>query len=282
MRFPAVFLLKLLPLARHGGGTSFVSPGYQPSKGRGRYDPDSQWPLGSTQVVAYSVPWSNYRLEFWQQQLPAGGAKLSSQFKYNQSPGQDLPQSFRWTVQTYEFQLSDSPIFFFWLFNNDNSTQKQSSAYFNITIDGTTSAVPTSSSEPTPPAAVSKLSSAFTASTVTSTTLSNAYTPSMTTPNTLTPTLTGAPHDSDGLSTGAAVGIGAGTSLGILVFGILGFIGLKRWKPRAGQQQNSILSDPKPMVYSTGPPEVILSTSQYTQDPLEANSHYNPPPLQVR
>lgn len=62
-----------------------------------------------------------------------------------ESLGEELPKSFYWTVQTYEMQLVDSPVFFFWLRDNkDPETDSQSSAYFNITAD-----ISSSSTSPT-------------------------------------------------------------------------------------------------------------------------------------
>ena len=60
----------------------FISPTYQATTGFGSYASNAQWPLGSTQVVAFTATWDEYRVELWQQKLVGGGAKLSSMFTY--------------------------------------------------------------------------------------------------------------------------------------------------------------------------------------------------------
>ncbi|KAI0534954.1 hypothetical protein GGR58DRAFT_480961 [Xylaria digitata] len=274
MRFLVLLLFPVLSLSQ-GQQIGFISPAFQDTTNTGQYAGNSQWPLGSTQVVAFWTPWEEFRLEFWQQDL-AGGARLSSQFSYNQTADEHLPQSFQWTVQTYEFQLSNSPIFFFWLFNNANSSIQQSSAYFNITIGDTssTSASPTSRLTPLP---TSMPSSILTTSTTIPNTLSSASTSS-----TPISSSSGTTDVSEGLSAGAKAGIGVGASLGgILVLGITGFVCLKRKRLRSERQQYPELQASQPIGYSIGLPETIVLMNEHTPKPTEAPSHYNQPLVEL-
>ncbi|KAI0798853.1 hypothetical protein GGR55DRAFT_693129 [Xylaria sp. FL0064] len=248
-------LLSLLSRFTHGLDVGFISPHWQDTTDPKPYAGDSQWPLGTTQVVAFSTPWTEYRLEFWQEDLPGGSAQRSSQFIYNQTAGKELPQSFQWTVQTYEFQLSHSPVFFFWLFDNTNSSNQQSSAYFNITIEGISSLGASSSPTPTP-------SSTLTASSSTATSTATFMNVSS-------------------LSPGAKAGIGAGVALGgLLVFGIAGILFLKR-RPGGQWQQRPELQDSQPMESSPADLRTVVPTSQGSPKLAEAPSYRNSSPVEL-
>ncbi|KAJ2986560.1 hypothetical protein NUW58_g4967 [Xylaria curta] len=272
MRFSVAFLFPLLPLI-HGQRVAFVSPEYQRSDSTASpYEGNSRWPLGSTQVVAFSTPWEEYRLEFWQQD-PSSGGILSSEFNYTQTAGNQRPQSFQWTVQTYEFQLSRSPIFFFWLFNSANSSLQQSSAYFNITINGASS----SSTKTTTTRTTSRRTTLPTSSVLTGPT--TTYTVTFSASTTSTPTS----DASSGLSTGAAAGIGVGASLGgIAVLGLAGLVYFKRRKSRT-EPQRSELPASKPLGYPIEPPKPEIPMSQYSHSPrpVEAPSHYEHHPAEL-
>ncbi|KAI1739224.1 hypothetical protein F4680DRAFT_423189 [Xylaria scruposa] len=270
MRFLAVFFFSL-PSLIHGKDASFISPAYQRSTGTGKYGADSQWSLGSTQIVAFSTIWDEYKLEFWQQDL-ASGAKKSSKFSYTQTAGQNTPQSFQWTVQTYEFQLSNSPVFFFWLRNSDNSSLQQSSAYFNITIDGTSS----SSSGLTSLSTSLSTSTVLIGSTSTSNVLSSAFT--STTPIS---SPSGTPDTSKGLSAGAAAGVGVGAALGGILLGVAGLLYWKRNRSRTGQQRRSELPASQPMEYSIGSPGTVVPIIEHNPKPVEAPSRGDLSPVEL-
>ncbi|TRX96438.1 hypothetical protein FHL15_002710 [Xylaria flabelliformis] len=267
MRILALFFFSL-PSLIQGKDASFISPTYQHSTGTGKYGGDSQWPLGSTQIVAFSTTWDEYRLEFWQQDL-TGGAKKSLNFNYTQTAGQKTPQSFQWTVQTYELQLSSSPVFFFWLYNNDNSSLQQSSAYFNITIDSTSSASASSSGLTSLPT-----SSVSTGSTATSSVLSSASISS-----TPISSPSGTPDTSKGLSAGAAAGVGVGAALGGILLGVAGLLYWKRNRSR--RQRRSELPDSQPMGYSIGSPEIVIPINQHNPKPAEALSRGDLSPVEL-
>ncbi|KAI1167408.1 hypothetical protein F5B18DRAFT_439259 [Nemania serpens] len=223
MRYFPFLLFATLP--QTWAQNHFLSPTYNSAGQTGRYAGNAQWPLGSSQLVAFQTTWDDYRIELWQQKVQGGGARLSSNLVYK-NRGEDLSQNFRWTVQTYELQLSDSPVFFFWLHDNKSSAQ-QTSAYFNITIE-TSSATPTASSTTS--------HSSTTSVSITSTVPSTSA------------TLTGIPVPGSsslggivttkGLSTGAAVGIGVAVALGVIIVAIIaGFACFRRRRQRQQQMQ---------------------------------------------
>ncbi|GAW11048.1 hypothetical protein ANO14919_003870 [Xylariales sp. No.14919] len=212
MRFLLALLLSTLLAVE--ADNQFISPKFlSTAEAPGRWGHNPQWELGSSELVAFQTSWGEYRIELWQQKLGANAAKLSSSLVYNQpNDGKILAQSFYWTVQTYELLLSDSPIFFFWLRDNKNSSAARTSAYFNITIrdDSISSSNPTTSIAPTrstslSTSAVSEASAASAASTETSSSISSPSEHMIT---------------NNELSTGAKAGIGVGVGTGVLLVAI--------------------------------------------------------------
>ncbi|KAI0971203.1 hypothetical protein F4678DRAFT_461739 [Xylaria arbuscula] len=215
----------------------FISPRNHSTDGPGKYSANPRWALGSSQLIAFQTNWKTYRIELWQQPL-SSTAKNSSNLVYTQNGGQDMAQSFYWTVQTYELLLSDSPVFFLELHDN-NSTARQVSAYFNITV----------TTAPPPPIS-SKTSGSFTA--LASSTASSASTHSMISTVTSLPASNPAscpascPDSSSseriimtqGLSAGAAAGIGIGVTLGVIIVAcIAGFLIIRRKRHHEEQPQ---------------------------------------------
>ncbi|KAI1419817.1 hypothetical protein F5Y12DRAFT_792753 [Xylaria sp. FL1777] len=209
-------VLWLVMVLRVAAENQFISPRNYSADGQGKYAANSPWPLGSSQLIAFQTNWEEYRIELWQQPLESGAQK-SSNLVYNQNVGQDLPQSFYWTVQTYELLLSDSPVFFFEL-QDKNSTARQASAYFNITIAPVDLMNPQAFGSSTPPS---------TPTTPSASTASTVFLPAS------------SPSEQiimrQGLSAGAAAGIGIGVSLCVvLVASVVGFVFIRR---RTHQQQ---------------------------------------------
>ncbi|KAI0481758.1 hypothetical protein F4859DRAFT_433689 [Xylaria cf. heliscus] len=233
---------------------SFISPQWQDTTSKAPFAGNSRWPLGSSQIIAFTSPWESYRIEFWQGIL-SGGARKSKQLVYNQSKGETLPQSFYWTVQTYDLQLEQSPVFFFWLFDNNNSTNQQSSANFNITIDTITS-----SSRSSPPSATTSSSSVSRSPSTTTTTPSGTPSPSSIAQS-ATPV-------SSGLSRSAAAGIGVGAALGGVIV-VAGAVFLF-WKMKRRRNQRK-LQGPGPTTFpSDSPGAAAVPTDGYYAKPVEA------------
>ncbi|KAI1312084.1 hypothetical protein F5Y03DRAFT_263812 [Xylaria venustula] len=228
--FLVLWLATLLQVAAEN---QFISPRNHSADGPGKYSANSRWALGSSQLIAFQTSWKTYRIELWQQPL-GSAAKNSSNLVYSQNGGQDMAQSFYWTVQTYELLLSDSPVFFLELHDN-NSTARQTSAYFNITV----------TTAPPPPVS-SKTSGSFTA--LGSSTTSSASTASTMSTETSFPASNPAScpnscpseriYMNQGLSAGAAAGIGIGVSLSvILVACVAGFFMFKKKRHHEEHQE---------------------------------------------
>ncbi|KAK5627963.1 hypothetical protein RRF57_003678 [Xylaria bambusicola] len=186
----------------------FVSPRTGPPNGHGTYGSNARWQLGSSQLVAFQTNWTAYKIELWQQP-PESTARKAAGVVYNQNTGEDLPQSFYWTVQTYNLLLSDSPLFFFSL-QDSNSPARQPSPFFNITI------------------ATAPMSSKTTASSKTAQSSSTQTTHSVSSISVVS-TQTSLPATSlsehvvtiQGVSEGAAAGIGVGVALGVVLVAVL-------------------------------------------------------------
>ncbi|KAI5920284.1 hypothetical protein F4810DRAFT_683371 [Camillea tinctor] len=222
---PFVLLLSVAS-AQNG----FISPKYQATTQPGRYSGNSVWELGSSQIVAFQSTWDEYRIELWQQSLSSDSAILSSTLVYNQNAGEALPQSFYWTVQTYNLELSNSPVFFFWLRDNDSDDQ-QSSALFNITVDSTSSSSSSSSTI---------LSTNIPISTTVNTTRETTSPAGTVTPTSNPSSTTTSEGGSNSLSTGATAGISVGVSLATILFlAIAALVFYRRWKRRGAGISNT-------------------------------------------
>ncbi|KAH8166342.1 hypothetical protein CIB48_g1900 [Xylaria polymorpha] len=266
MRFFTAVLLWLWFHARVQAAQTpaFISPQWQDTTSKAPFAANSLWPLGSSQIVAFTAPWDSYRIEFWQGIL-SGGARKSQQLVYNQSEGETLPQSFYWTVQTYDLQLSQSPVFFFWLFDNNNSSNQQSSANFNITID---TASPSSSSALALLPSTSSVSSSTTVAATTTTpgTLSSSSPP-------------GATDISTGLSRGAAAGIGVGAALGgVIIVAAAAFLFWRRRQQGRPELPGSELpgSEPTASSFDSLETAAALPTDGYYPKPVEAAGYEQP------
>lgn len=84
MRFFTAVLLWLWFHARVQAAQTpaFISPQWQDTTSKAPFAANSLWPLGSSQIVAFTAPWDSYRIEFWQGIL-SGGARKSQQLVYN-------------------------------------------------------------------------------------------------------------------------------------------------------------------------------------------------------
>ncbi|KZL86181.1 ser-thr- gpi-anchored family protein [Colletotrichum incanum] len=94
------------------------------------------WRIGETKKISYNTKFTKYTIALWQQALAGGAANLGPViFQTDEGPVKD----FEWDVQTYDFDLASSNVFFLWLFEGDASVQgnqsapQMSSAFFGIT-----------------------------------------------------------------------------------------------------------------------------------------------------
>lgn len=207
----------------------------------------STFHVGESQTIRYNTTFTKYTIALWQQAPQGGAAKLGpilyrmftphcpssvllSTFSDNVAlETTNGPQTnFDWLVQAYDFNIDDSNIFFFWLFEGDSSAQGNGSlpnsvsSYFVIAKAVTTSsALPSSTTS-----AFTSLTSSTTVSTTTSAQASRETS-----------------SGSGGLSTGASVGIGVGVGLGVVI--IAAAVAFIFWKRRASnkvqQEQTAVL-----------------------------------------
>ncbi|KAK9424662.1 putative Mid2 domain-containing protein [Seiridium unicorne] len=248
MRYLLCFLLTIV--TRVLADNNFISPKFVDPIGQGSYAGDMVLALGSSQLIAFETSWTAYRIEIWQQFLPAGQATPSSVLVLNQSEGQHLAQSLYWTVQTYELQLASSPVFFFWLLDY-NSEAGQTSAYFNITAEQASGSSSSVSST-----AVSSTLGASTPTPVTTSTMSSFATAEQPTASRgdIIPTSTslgGTSGSSGGLSSGAVTGIGVGVSVvGVSALAVAIFMCWNKRRKRVADAQVAT-----PPAYSNNPPQ---------------------------
>ncbi|KAI0147218.1 hypothetical protein GGR57DRAFT_263567 [Xylariaceae sp. FL1272] len=292
MRSVSGYLTLLLLPSLSQAANHFISPKYQSSSKGGKYGSDDVWSLGSSQLVGFVSTFDAYKIELWQQQF-AGSAALADTLVYTQKKGEDKPQSFYWTVQTYELQLSDSPVFFFWL-KDLNSSAQQTSAYFNITVDNgsdpsssATSKTAITSSTALTTSTIRTLSSSISTTTPQSPTVSttdSAPNPSITSASDSTNTTT----SSKGLSPSAAAGIAVGVSLGAI--SLLGLAAFAIWKRRRQrkqqtQQQAELQGSDAHMSHSgSGSTRKPTPMTEYGESPVLAvhRTYYQPQPVEPR
>ncbi|KAM0811778.1 hypothetical protein AB5N19_12134 [Seiridium cardinale] len=193
----------------------FINPANAPDT-PATYGENALWTVGEVQTIKFTTTYSNYTIALWQQSIEGGSALLGPVIFQTQTSV--FPQ-FDWVVQSFDFDLTLSPVFFLWLHAGAASDQgapeslSVSSTYFNITIasasSSSTSTLSSSKQVPSPTI------SATTTQQVVST----------------TPTAKSSSSQVAQLSTGAQAGIGVGTSAaGLLALAIGAFCYLKRRK----------------------------------------------------
>lgn len=149
-------------------------------------------------------------------------------------------QQFRWRVQTYDFSLDDTPVYFFWLSEGDfedigsPSTLDVSgftSAYFNITKEDTSSSSSRiSSSSSTTRSSVSVSTSATTSAT-------DAAAASQTNANNTT---SAASSSASGIGTGGIIGIVVAIVGALAIAGLVAFLWYKkRQRAQAATTENA-------------------------------------------
>lgn len=223
---------------------------YPPQKGRGVFK------IGGVQTITYKTSFEKYTIALWQQSLHEGSAGLGPIVyrKYLLSnvcdPYPDFVLTndietttgpsgrFDWLVQTYNFNLQASNVFFFWLVEGDASSQGNQSApgmvssFFNITDvenEATTSSA-------TPSATHSTTTSEASTSSTTSSSVKTGL-PSTNVPDQSSEGSNNS-NKSTQLSSGAIAGIGVGAGLGVLgiAVGIATVLWLKHRKKKDAEK----------------------------------------------
>lgn len=192
------------------------------------------WVLGQQQVIIWTTTLTTFNISIWQQNLVETSAVQGSIIFSTTEP----IDSFTWIVQTYDFDLSRSPIFFFWV--NANQPGGFTSNYFNISSKAvpTTTSIAGSSSPATTFATTSLPSTVFTSGsqtivtvTATETGLTSESSSKSTSPANIPSTQNRISNT--GLTSTAKTALGAGVGVGVALIAALGiFLSLRRRRTR--------------------------------------------------
>ncbi|KAI1415505.1 hypothetical protein F5Y13DRAFT_186999 [Hypoxylon sp. FL1857] len=160
------------------------------------------WTVGDIQTINFKTEFTTFNIALWQQDLERESATLGPVVFETTN---DAATQFEWLVQTYDFNLTRSNVFFFWMFEGDPSLQGNESSpsttspYFDISNRAVSSIRIIT---PTP----------------TSSTLASSTSPNLDTTSESTEgeQQTRDPEHDGGPSIGAKVGIGISASLVVL------------------------------------------------------------------
>lgn len=216
------------------------------------------WPEGSTQTIQWTTTLDSYYIALFQQSIdPPSGEQLEtiystlpsflghteSLIRFEATENGAGTQKLTWRVQTYDSDLSFSPVYFLWL--NPGADDGFSSHYFNITDAGSKLSSSLSSSQPSS-VLTSSQSSSQSSSTVTSGNTVSA--------TTTTATSNAAATSPNADSTALKVGLGVGLGIGIPLTLIAGaWVGMKLVKQRVSARQEPVPQKQPTSAYETKP-----------------------------
>ncbi|KAI0122161.1 hypothetical protein F4814DRAFT_200711 [Daldinia grandis] len=227
------------------------------------YATNPVWTLGEIQTIKFTTTYSNYTIDLWQQSREGDSASAGPSIFQTRS---GAVTQFDWSVQAFEFDLSNFDVFFLWLSplqSDDPNPLSVTSRYFNITRA---------------PASTSTSSSSTSASGSSSTSPPSS---SATQSSTSLPAVSPTANPDNGLSAGASAGIGVGAALVVLALVAGGFF---LWRRR---RNSNNYQAPTAAAAATGPnhsddlpemPEVTqLSAQKPPLYPVELESGGYPP-----
>ncbi|KAI1172450.1 hypothetical protein F4777DRAFT_561635 [Nemania sp. FL0916] len=223
-----------------------------PSGADGDYSDNPVYAVGDVISIKWTTSLQNYYINIRHQSLTSAPGVLGPAL-YTVSAG-GVTQ-IDWAVQLYQFDLSDSNVFFFWL--SSPSSGSFDSHYFNITARASTSTTSTPSS---------------------STTSTSSLTPTGSSTTSPTPPIpaTTAPA-SGGLSAGAQAGIGVGAALAGLAAIIVAIVFYLRSRKRPTDQPPNRAELPNhgvgPMTQGAQYPEYTPQIGYTPQSVSEYTSH---------
>ncbi|KAI0110254.1 hypothetical protein F4814DRAFT_426340 [Daldinia grandis] len=124
------------------------------------------WKVGEVQSISFRTEFTTFSIALWQQ-APDGASATLGPIVFQTV--NNAATQFTWLVQTYDFDLAVSSVFFFWMFEGDPSLQgnqsspQMSSSFFNLsnetTVSTTTQATPPSTSASQAPLSPTNLES---------------------------------------------------------------------------------------------------------------------------
>ncbi|KAF2088230.1 hypothetical protein K490DRAFT_64907 [Saccharata proteae CBS 121410] len=191
----------------------------------GNFLADLSWELGSSQTITWTTSLDEYSMYLYHQKTnPDSGIEVKQIYTATSNGSGD--QSFDWTVQLYDTNLTVSPVYFFWI--DPGATNGFTLHYFNITEASSSSSSASSTTTTATDSISSSTTSASTAATTTSAKAAAAATTSA-----AAATASGGRSSSSSSSTALKAGLGVGLGLGIPLVLIAGiWIGLKMVKAR--------------------------------------------------
>ncbi|KEZ40828.1 hypothetical protein SAPIO_CDS8023 [Scedosporium apiospermum] len=184
--------------------------------------------LGDTEELKWSTGMTSYTLTLWQQFLN-GGARGDATAILKKEGGDPEPGGTTWKVQTYGFDLDDSPIFFFGIGFDGSGGSGFTSHYFNITRER--------------PSSTSSSSTSTSSTSSSSGPTSSDSSPAIATSNTDGNSASSASDPS--LRLGLGLGLGLGIPLVALISGLISYIVFKKRSAR----NNAVPSDPRTASY---------------------------------
>ncbi|KAI1469582.1 uncharacterized protein F4812DRAFT_458116 [Daldinia caldariorum] len=215
------------------------------------YSTNPVWTLGEVQTIKFTTTYSNYTIDLWQES-PAGNSASAGPSIFQTRSG--AVTQFDWSVQAFEFDLSEFNVFFLWLSpltTDDPNPLSVTSRYFNITR------APASST-------ISSTSSTASSSSTGAPSSSNTSPPasSATHSTTPVPVASQTPAASTGLSAGASAGIGVGAALLVIAL-VAG--GCFLWKRRRNHDSYQAQAAAGTMGPGPGPNGIIPEMPDSTQ-----------------
>ncbi|KAI1651584.1 uncharacterized protein F4817DRAFT_311843 [Daldinia loculata] len=182
------------------------------------------WKIGEIQSISFKTKFKKFSIALWQE-APHGGSATLGPIVFQTV--NNAATQFTWLVQAYDFNLTVSNVFFFWMFEGDPSLQgngsspQMSSAFFYLSNETTVS----TSTQTTP------MSTSASQAPLSSTNLDSPAGSSQNEP---------VQKDSNELSAGAKAGIGI--SVGIIGLAIIACTGLYIRKSK--KQNPHVIDEP--------------------------------------
>ncbi|KAI2782917.1 hypothetical protein F4815DRAFT_442905 [Daldinia loculata] len=213
------------------------------------YSTNPVWTLGEIQTIKFTTTYSNYTIDLWQESRDGGSASAGPSIFQTRS---GAVTQFDWSVQAFEFDLSNFDVFFLWLSplqSDDPNPLSVTSRYFNITRAPASTTTSSSSTSASGSSSTSPPSSSATQST------------------TSLPIVSPTANPDNGLSAGASAGIGVGAALVVIALVAGGFF---LWRRR---RNSNNYQTPAAAAAATGPnhnddlPEMPEGTQLSAQKP---------------
>jgi hypothetical protein len=179
------------------------------------------WSVGSTQTIKWRTNYENFTITLWQQdpdfEESAIGLGLLYSWPFQFSidaqkltPPQAKANEFDWVMQTFDFDLSESNVFFLWLAKP--GIEGITSQYFNITEESTSLTSKSSTASSSSTASRASSSAASTESSAAAS-ISASRTPAAVQATNSGP----APPENSSMSSGTKIGFDVGVGFGFAI-----------------------------------------------------------------